>query len=99
MSRRPSCPECGSDDVAEIVYGFPGPELAEQAERGEVILGGCCVPLAPAKWGCHACDHEWGHERPRSNIVFLGRPAPDETAEDFADRTFDAIERATRNEE
>jgi hypothetical protein len=27
------------------VYGLPSPELFEAAERGEIILGGCCPPL------------------------------------------------------
>jgi hypothetical protein len=34
------CPECGSGDVVPIVYGLPGQELQQQAERGEVVLGG-----------------------------------------------------------
>ena len=55
-SAKPSqCPACGSADVCEIVYGYPAPELAAQAQRGEVVLGGCVIeseppahPLVPA---------------------------------------------------
>ena len=37
----PVCPECGSENSIPIVYGRPGTELLEKAERGEVWLGGC----------------------------------------------------------
>ena len=94
MTSPERCPSCDSLDVTEIVYGEPGPELKLRARRGEAILGGCCVPLAPTKWGCRACKHEWGGERPWHNLVFLGRPEPDETTEQFADRMFDAFERS-----
>jgi len=39
--------------MAPVVYGLPGPELWERAERGEVILGGC-VP-EPVRWACAHC--------------------------------------------
>ncbi|MDQ1247039.1 MAG: Unannotated protein [Actinomycetota bacterium] len=30
--------------LVPVVWGDPGPELFELAERGEVALGGCCLP-------------------------------------------------------
>jgi hypothetical protein len=44
-TKRPSCPACGSSDVARIFYGLPIPsaELEKALERREVVLGGCCV--------------------------------------------------------
>lgn len=44
-----------------IVYGLPGPELVEAAERGEVLIGGCCIIVdAPMpNLGCPHCGHEW----------------------------------------
>jgi len=39
--------------MVPIVYGLPGPELFERAERGEVILGGCMPE--PVRWGCGDC--------------------------------------------
>lgn len=36
------CPKCGKR-LTEIVYGEPTPEVFEASERGEIILGGCCV--------------------------------------------------------
>lgn len=35
------CPKCRSEKVVPIVYGLPGPEMFEAAERGEISLGGC----------------------------------------------------------
>jgi hypothetical protein len=40
-----SCVLCDRP-VVPIVYGMPGPELFEQAERGDVVLGGCVLPIA-----------------------------------------------------
>lgn len=43
VNRKPcKCPKCGGK-VVKIVYGMPTPELYEQSERKEVILGGCCI--------------------------------------------------------
>jgi hypothetical protein len=60
--RPPSCPSCGSDDVAAIMYGLPdfSPELEESLERGEIRLGGCCVFDEAPVWTCNACSHSWG---------------------------------------
>lgn len=54
------CPACGKHAGVNIVYGFPAPELMDAAERGEVALGGCCLPLEPIQFRCLACEHEWG---------------------------------------
>ena len=39
----PKCPSCNSDNVAAIAFGFPSPEMMEEAERGTIVLRGCCV--------------------------------------------------------
>jgi len=44
--------------VRPIVCGLPGPDLAEAASRGEVVLGGC-MP-GDRRWACVRCKHEWG---------------------------------------
>lgn len=56
------CPICG-DNIVPIVYGMPMGELEEKADRGEVILGGCCIAvdehghnLMP-EWACTNCDY------------------------------------------
>jgi hypothetical protein len=57
-------PECGGKMV-KIVYGEPNAELMEAAERGEIILGGCCVvvdedgDIVAPKWGCVNCDNRF----------------------------------------
>ncbi len=40
------------------MYGLPGPDLTAAAERGEVELGGCLVPV-PWKWSCPECGYKW----------------------------------------
>ncbi|WP_156251507.1 hypothetical protein [Pseudactinotalea terrae] len=65
------CPECGSGDVVEIVYGMPGPELFEAAERGEVVLGGCVMFVDPdgqsadPDRSCRDCHHRFARPRRR----------------------------------
>ena len=55
----PVCPECGSEDVIPIVYGKPGTELIERADKGEVILGGCVISDDSPFNHCNGCEHEW----------------------------------------
>ena len=57
-NRNRRCPECGSERVVPIVYGFPTPELERRAERGEVALGGCLLPADATRY-CSDCDSEW----------------------------------------
>jgi predicted RNA-binding Zn-ribbon protein involved in translation (DUF1610 family) len=58
--RSSSCPSCGEDEVLRIQYGYPSPELIEDARRGEVELGGCCISDENPVWRCRTCGHEWG---------------------------------------
>jgi hypothetical protein len=37
------------------MFGFPGPEMAEDAQKGRIILGGCCVTGNDPEWQCPAC--------------------------------------------
>ena len=45
------CPGCRRP-VVPIAYGYPGPEMFEAAERGEIILGGCTID---ARNPTHSC--------------------------------------------
>jgi len=36
------CRLCGGRTIP-IAYGFPGDDLFEAAERGEIVLGGCVL--------------------------------------------------------
>jgi hypothetical protein len=53
------CSECGSANVIPIIYGKPGQELIEKAERGEVKLGGCVVSRESPYNYCKDCKAEW----------------------------------------
>lgn len=47
------CPKCQkTDEVIPIVYGYPTESLFEKAEKGKVLLGGCCVMDIYPKWYC-----------------------------------------------
>jgi hypothetical protein len=54
-----SCPECDSENVAGIVYGYPSEEMFDQSERGDIVLGGCCVTEDDPEWRCKDCENEW----------------------------------------
>jgi len=57
--KKRTCPECSSENVARIVFGYPGPEMMEESERGDIVLGGCCVDEDDPEWHCKDCEHEW----------------------------------------
>ncbi len=65
------CPGCGKEDSIPLVYGLPGFDLFQQAERGNVALGGCMVPGEEPVLSCRSCGREWGCE---------GDPTADEQA-------------------
>ena len=60
MHAATQCPECGSREVAEILYGLPTREAAAAADRGEIALGGCFFNWGSARWRCLTCNAEWG---------------------------------------
>ena len=50
------CPKCGVGRVIPIVYGYPGRKMFEQAQRGEIALGGCVImPGQPHTTECPIC--------------------------------------------
>ena len=57
--RKRKCPSCKSEQVIPIVYGYPGADLAEEAKKGLVELGGCCVDGNDPNWKCNACAKEY----------------------------------------
>lgn len=55
VRRKPvKCPHCGAK-VLRIQYGYPGPEMMEAAERGEILLGGCCISPDSPDYACPIC--------------------------------------------
>ncbi len=55
------CPRCRSTRVVPIEYGLPPIEIAPQADRGELVLGACCVSDGDPTWHCFACGADFGH--------------------------------------
>ena len=67
--RKPAkCPACGSKRVVGIVFGMPGVELFEAEQRGEVVLGGCCVSTFDPDWQCLDCETSIYPERLRDSF-------------------------------
>ncbi|MHC4895416.1 MAG: hypothetical protein ACYTFV_19185 [Planctomycetota bacterium] len=56
------CPACGGVDVVPIVYGLPGPELAEASGRGEYELGGCLIGPDMPGLACRGCGFRFAPE-------------------------------------
>lgn len=54
------CPVCGSFNALNIIYGMPAPKAVEAFNRGEVIIGGCCVMPESPLFSCRDCNYEWG---------------------------------------
>ena len=52
--QRPTCGRCG-DGMVPIAYGYPGIELIEAEQRGEVVLGGCTFDGDMPRLACPAC--------------------------------------------
>ncbi len=52
------CPRCGAADSVPILYGMPTDE-ADQAARGDLVLGGCAVGPGSPDRQCRACGYEW----------------------------------------
>ncbi len=59
-SKPQTCPKCNGK-IVDIIYGEPSYELFEAAERGEVVLGGCCIcvdengNINDPSWECTNC--------------------------------------------
>ena len=63
VSRKPvKCPHCGGR-IVPIVYGEPGPEMMASAERGEIILGGCCIVIDGPDYACAVCGQRFRKEQ------------------------------------
>ncbi len=65
------CPECGSTESVEIVYGYPTRETEERSMRGEVELGGCMVGPDDRDSRCRACGSAWSSAAPEESGVIV----------------------------
>lgn len=50
----PACATCG-ERLLPIAYGYPGLDMWEAAERGEIVLGGCTVDPGMPRFTCRSC--------------------------------------------
>lgn len=53
------CPKGQQKAGVDILYGMPSVEAFEMAERGEIVLGGCCIEPDSPERQCTACGHQW----------------------------------------
>jgi len=72
-TKKKPCPKCGSLDVVSIEYGYPGPEMMAEAEKGLIELGGCCVTDDDPRKQCKACGEQF--DRPRVGGAVRTEPA------------------------
>ena len=51
------CPHCGSNRIANILYGYPAYSEELEADRasGRITLGGCYVSNDDPVWQCADC--------------------------------------------
>ncbi|MEV6771692.1 hypothetical protein AB0N05_24010 [Nocardia sp. NPDC051030] len=63
MNDQPSCPKCGTA-ATPIMYGQPAASALEQAERGEIVLGGAALGQGSPRWACQSCGTQFGDIRP-----------------------------------
>lgn len=64
------CPRCGSEHVAEILYGMPAfdDDLKQKLDKKEVYLGGCCISEISPRYHCNNCKKDFG-----SAPLFFGK--------------------------
>lgn len=65
------CPFCGSQDTAEILYGYPADfeAMSKEAEEHRLYIGGC-MPMGPDRH-CFHCEREFGHAMHPDNIASI----------------------------
>ena len=68
------CPKCGSLDVVPILYGEPMPEAMDDAEKGLIALGGCCVSNDDPQKHCNACGEDFDRPRARTRRASAEMP-------------------------
>ena len=56
------CPECGSNNIAEILWGLPAftDELKKSLDEGKVVLDGCCISDDDPRCQCNECMSTFG---------------------------------------
>lgn len=57
MRKPRKCPVCGSNRIADILYGLRmfSEKLMQEINAGKVVLGGCCLGEDDPAWQCADC--------------------------------------------
>lgn len=61
--KAPPCPNCGSREVAAILYSHPAcsEEIHLDLESNQGVIGGSCDQYQrPPEWCCTRCNHQFG---------------------------------------
>lgn len=59
LGYEPKCPNCGNKMI-KIEYGMCLPEEWEEAEKGSIYLGGCCVE--DIEYHCNTCGRGYSKD-------------------------------------
>ena len=73
-ARKYVCPKCKQKTGVNIGYGYPTPDIIEQVERQEIVLGGCIVGENQPDRHCISCEHQWQIARRADPWDILDRP-------------------------
>ncbi len=59
---KPPCPECKSNSVAWVFYGYPEDIdwYLKAIDEKEIVGGSCLVTDHDPKWECNDCYYQWG---------------------------------------
>ena len=53
------CPKCKSNEIVDIVYGYPSEETLKSWHNKKIELGGCIVRNDNPIYKCVKCNHRW----------------------------------------
>lgn len=61
----PNCPDCGSNEVARMLYGKPAlsRKILTGLESGKLISAGCVVHGGAPEWHCQKCLTDFGNRQ------------------------------------
>ena len=63
--KNPACPECKSNKVSWIFWGYPGDMdwYLKAIDDKEIVPGGCCISDDDPEWECNECGNQWGKRK------------------------------------
>ena len=60
FSKGKKCPSCSNkNDILSIEYGYPGEDMIDRHDKGQIKLGGCTIDETNPDYHCKKCDYEW----------------------------------------